>query len=222
MAFAKCNCGYTKNGIADEHIGKKAKCPKCGTPLFVEKEEVPDPPQVPESISEIEEDYENELSDSHEPDDEINHSEKKGILSSSDFSLKKHFKHVLWVKTYYLNLIRITACLLLPIIAMGYSLLFDSGTINKANIMTIFLFFIHLLFAPISFILVALFLKFLSDLKIPFIGLISLCMYIPFMIFGDPIVYLIHKVKPSLIPVKNYGLFNHAFTIFVLDETFED
>ena len=53
MAFAKCNCGYTKNGIADEHIGKKAKCPKCEKPLFVEKEEVPDPPPVPESVSEI-------------------------------------------------------------------------------------------------------------------------------------------------------------------------
>lgn len=38
MAFAHCKCGLIKNNIPDDHIGKRAKCPKCKDSVVVEKD----------------------------------------------------------------------------------------------------------------------------------------------------------------------------------------
>jgi len=36
VAYVNCECGFLKKDIPDEHIGKKAKCPKCGKSVLVE------------------------------------------------------------------------------------------------------------------------------------------------------------------------------------------
>jgi formylglycine-generating enzyme required for sulfatase activity/ankyrin repeat protein len=38
MAFARCKCGFSKNNISDEHIGKMANCPKCREVIVVQTE----------------------------------------------------------------------------------------------------------------------------------------------------------------------------------------
>ena len=48
MAYVNCECGFVKNEIPDEHIGKKAKCPKCGKGVFVEQAKNPE--SVPMAI----------------------------------------------------------------------------------------------------------------------------------------------------------------------------
>ncbi len=47
MAFIHCKCGFIKNNIPDEHIGKRAKCPKCKDSVLVEKDKA----VTPESMS---------------------------------------------------------------------------------------------------------------------------------------------------------------------------
>lgn len=39
MALAHCdNCGFKKKNISDDHIGKRAKCPKCGEKILIKKD----------------------------------------------------------------------------------------------------------------------------------------------------------------------------------------
>ncbi|MEQ1790260.1 MAG: hypothetical protein ABL857_07440 [Rickettsiales bacterium] len=47
----------------------------------------------------------------------------------------------------------------------------------------------------------------LSKIGIPFAGFLSILLAIPLYI-GDPIIWLIHKMKPDLIPLENPSVFN--------------
>ncbi|GBC59180.1 hypothetical protein DENIS_0116 [Desulfonema ishimotonii] len=47
MASIHCKCGFIKNNIHDDHIGKRAKCPKCKAVVLVEKDKTVMPESVP-------------------------------------------------------------------------------------------------------------------------------------------------------------------------------
>ncbi|OQX25534.1 MAG: hypothetical protein BWK80_15050 [Desulfobacteraceae bacterium IS3] len=51
MASVNCECGFVKNEIPDEHIGRRAKCPKCGKGVIVGKKKQAEivPVQSPET-----------------------------------------------------------------------------------------------------------------------------------------------------------------------------
>lgn len=37
-----------------------------------------------------------------------------------------------------------------------------------------------------------------------------------FVAVGDPFVFIVHKIKPTIVPVENYGFLNFNYMIFVL------
>lgn len=39
MAFVQCECGFEKDDIPSEYIGKKAKCSKCGSSIIIKEKE---------------------------------------------------------------------------------------------------------------------------------------------------------------------------------------
>ena len=65
-----------------------------------------------------------------------------------------------------------------------------------------------LVFLPLTAIFGA-----LSRAGIPFTGLIAGIFALPFVI-GDPLVWIVHKIKPALVGIDGFRLFNPAF-IFV-------
>lgn len=62
----------------------------------------------------------------------------------------------------------------------------------------------------VGFSIFALISAYLSQLGVPFAGLLSYAFSIPFYL-GDPLVWLAKKIKPELIPVAELSMFNPAF-----------
>ncbi len=71
---------------------------------------------------------------------------------------------------------------------------------------------IYFLYLPMGLLFGA-----LSQGGVPFIGL-GVVPLILFVIVGDPILWCIGKSRPGLIPVSDFGPFNLAGVIFVVDE----
>jgi hypothetical protein len=77
--------------------------------------------------------------------------------------------------------------------------------------------FAYLFAVPIYFLAVKFFTAFAGD------GLGQLCVAvvtIPFAVgiaVGDPLVYILHKTKPSFVPTEKFNLINFVLILFVLD-----
>ncbi len=90
MASVHCECGFIKNNIPDDHIGKRAKCPKCKDGVLVEKDKV----VTPESVTTEKDEYcikEKEVSSVN------NTNELKNNLTSKYSSVKYFFRWILGV-----------------------------------------------------------------------------------------------------------------------------
>jgi len=59
---------------------------------------------------------------------------------------------------------------------------------------------------------------FLTKANVPFAGLFAIFISLTIAI-GDPLVYLVHKIKPELVPVEKYGFFNLQIIIYVTNPT---
>jgi len=130
-------------------------------------------------------------------------------MSDHEFSFKRDFKKIKWRSTLLLTFIRtVTAGLIWGIIG----LIFFENTLYQS-----FALFVGV---PLIFIPFVIFINILSKIGFPFIGAFTIPLSI-FVISADPILYLVHKTNPSLIPVKEYGLLNFELMIFVIEDEIE-
>lgn len=138
-------------------------------------------------------------------------------MSMPDFSFRKDFKHIKWKETLLLNLIRSFSAGIIWLIAGITIQIADQQTQQAMPLAAMLLFPIMLPVAYFTFLMpVGLICSFLSDIGIPFVGLITAFAAISVAV-GDPIMYVLHSSKPGLVPVEDYGFFNFRMIIFVLD-----
>jgi len=124
----------------------------------------------------------------------------------SDFNFKKQFKLILWRETLILNAMRSAfAGLVLGVILF---LAGDKSTGLKFVFMGVPVYFI----AALPMGLCA---SFLSGIGVPFAGLFSIFMSL-FVIPGDPLVWLLKRMKPEFVPVQSFAPINFSLIVFVL------
>ena len=127
-----------------------------------------------------------------------------------DFSFKRDIKYVRWNATLWLNFLRA---------AVAGVVWFTIGMIGGASInqgaVTVLLGFSLLYF--IVFLPLGLVCSFLSDAGVPFTGLITTICALT-VVIADPCMFFLHKVKPEIVPVNDYGFLNFILVIFVIDE----
>jgi hypothetical protein len=122
------------------------------------------------------------------------------------FSFKHDFKYVLWKSTLWVNFLRSAAA------GLFWCILFlFSKPISEALPMLAFPVVYFVIILPVGLVL-----YFLADyfeiLLLP-AALIAMGIY-P----GDTIIWIVRKIKPELVPTKEYSFINRALVLFVLDE----
>jgi len=125
------------------------------------------------------------------------------------FSLKRDFKKIMWGPTAQLNGIRVAIAAIVWFII----LLCAAEPVGDA------LFVLYVL--PLAFFLffmpAGLVCGYLASLDIPLVGWgVFLTAFI--VIVADPLVFILHKFYPKLIPVDKYSFINFKIVIFVLDD----
>ena len=124
-----------------------------------------------------------------------------------EFSFKRDFKRINWKDTLQINLIRsIFAGIVWFVIR-----LFAEQPSGETFVMLLFPLAYLIILLPVGLLAGA-----LSSIGIPFIGIITFIISI-FIVVGDPFTYILHKTKPELIPIEDYGFFNFRIIIFVLN-----
>ncbi len=128
-------------------------------------------------------------------------------MSNVDFSFKRDFNQIKWKETLWLNFLR--ALFAGPIWTIVMLSTGEPFSVAGTYLMFPLLYFVGAL--PIGLIG-----SFLSGLGVPFAGWFTiLCSLL--VVVGDPFVFVIHKVKPNLVPVEKFSIFNFKLIIFVLD-----
>jgi len=120
-----------------------------------------------------------------------------------EFSFRRDLKSVVWGPTLLLNFFRS--------LAAGIAWFIFSILINSTSPSL-------LLFPIVYFIILlptGLIAGKLSEAGVPFAGLFSMFISL-LVIVGDPLVYILHKIKPELVPIEKFGFFNLRLIIFVL------
>lgn len=121
----------------------------------------------------------------------------------SDFSIK----NIIWKSTFQVNLIRA------GVAAIIWTAIAIFGGISDP--------WLCLIALPIGYFLIFLPLGIMSiwlnQIGVPWVGLISVFTAI-LVIPADPIVFLIHKSKPHLLPIKDYNFIEPAIVFWVHDE----
>lgn len=146
MAYLKCECGFSKEGIPESYAGKRVKCPKCEKTINIGKmvtdslhKKSPVPPPIPhdeppkqtpvvpplpstkgETDASVTASESFPEADSIAGDNPVVSAEPAlGTKKSFDeFSLLKDYDHVLWGPTYMINFIRVNA-VLAPMLLAG-------------------------------------------------------------------------------------------------------
>lgn len=111
-------------------------------------------------------------------------------------------KNVLWGKTLQINLVRaFVAGLLMSLFAATQG--------ESVETIVAMPFVVALIWFPIVLIL-----NFLAHVGIPFVGLVGIVFALPFFV-ADPIVFVLHKVAPRLVPTESYGFINFTSLFLV-------
>lgn len=124
----------------------------------------------------------------------------------ADFSMKRDFKQVQWGPTLQVNLMRAFAAGLIIFIATAIA--------NQDASM----WFIPLVL-PIGYLIVyvpmGLIAEKLSEKGVPYVGWVTVIIALIVMI-GDPIIYILYKFAPRLVPVEHFSFINFVMILFVL------
>lgn len=126
----------------------------------------------------------------------------------ADFS----FKNILWKPTFQVNLTRaVVAGIVWTIIAYFMGMETPPGMPGKWLYMFIWPIGYLLFFLPLGIVA-----GWLNRIGIPFVGLLT---FIPAMMVipADPIMFILHKVNPNLVPVDEYRFIEPSISIWVYD-----
>jgi len=136
------------------------------------------------------------------------------------FLWKRDYKYINWEKTLIVNSLRAGATGCVYLVFFLFALLTEGQHSNFETQFIFVLIFIPII-APIAYLIIylpiGLICTFLSNKGVPFVGWFSLLLSIVLML-GDPLIYIIKKVKPNLVPVEYYSLINFTMIIFVLEK----
>lgn len=121
----------------------------------------------------------------------------------AEFSFKRDFRSVIWGQTLVLNFFRSFAA--------GIVWFIVSIFVKPANpALLLFPLVYFLILMPTGIISGK-----LSEKGVPFAGLFT--KFISLLVaVGDPLVYVLHKIKPGSVPVEKFSFFNFYVIIFVL------
>jgi hypothetical protein len=137
----------------------------------------------------------------------------------SALSFREDFKKVQWGRTLALNMMRAFAAGIVWGIVM---LMTGNGSGSPDSprwfLMPFFLPAAYLGILPIFLITSKIITSTLGQLGEMGVGMMTLLLGLGLAV-GDPIVYLVHKLKPSLVPTEKFSFINIVLILFVLDPT---
>lgn len=128
--------------------------------------------------------------------------------SMSDFSFRRDFKRIQWVETLWLNCLRAAAAGIVWCIVFS---ILQPQDIRHWLILPIAL----PLGYPVILLPIGLLAAFLSQRGLPWLGIVTLLFTLE-VFPGDPLVFILHKVYPRLVPVQRFGFVNFRLVLFVL------
>jgi len=136
-------------------------------------------------------------------------------MADLDFSFGRDFKRINWGQTAHLNLLRAVGA---GIVFGAANLLFPSpqnvGSISSPLLSLAF----PIVFPLIYFLLFfpfGCFLRLLGAMGVPFAGLAANIVGI-IVAVGDPLVFILSKVRPTWVPVNKFSFFNFAMIVFAV------
>lgn len=124
----------------------------------------------------------------------------------SDFSIKRDWKKINWKATFQYNVFR-------SLCATPVWLLFTS-LLNEQFIWQMILFPVAYFAFWLPFGLIC---GWLARLGIPFVGLLSIVSSLVIVV-GDPVVWIISKIKPDLVPVDKPKFLDFHLIVFVTND----
>jgi len=135
----------------------------------------------------------------------------------SAFSFADDIKKVQWGRTICLNMMRALAAG----IVWGIVLLVTGNGSGGADapqwfMLPIMLPLGYLFIVPMFLIIGKIMTAILGQLGEIGVGMMTLLMGLGLAV-GDPLVYLLYKLKPALVPTEKFNILNFALILFVLD-----
>ena len=127
-----------------------------------------------------------------------------------DFSFIRDFRNINWVPTIWYNALRaICAGLVIGILM----LIFPQGTEGRFTAIAVPLVW------PIAYFIIFLPMGIVFSIlrNLPFVGLLAAFFSIVSVAIGDPIVCVLHKFLPKLVPVESPPIFSLNLVFWVLD-----
>jgi hypothetical protein len=134
----------------------------------------------------------------------------------SKFSLERDFNRIMWGRTLWFNLLRaFCAGIIWTIIALVSGTQISSGIPSAmlplvAPIAYIFLLITYLVIVKIPILIPGKLLHTLTTLAYSFIFGFAVAV-------GDPLVFILHRIKPAFVPVEKFDFINFEMCIFVLN-----
>ena len=127
-----------------------------------------------------------------------------------DFSFTRDFRKINWGPTIWYNLLRaVCAGLILGILMF----IFPQGTSDRFTAIAAPLVW------PIAYLIIFLPMGIVFSIlrSLPFVGLLAAFFSIVAVAIGDPIVCILHKLLPKLVPVESPPIFSFNLIFWVLD-----
>lgn len=124
------------------------------------------------------------------------------------FSLVNNFSQILWKETLWLNFLR-------PLCALPVLITFSVLTNNPSGTPAFFISY-PFLYLFIIFPVLLLIKAIASAAGGPLAWIIMVPLSLICITGGDPLVFLLSKVKPGLVPIKNYPFLSFNVAMFVL------
>lgn len=134
-----------------------------------------------------------------------------------EFSFRRDFKRIRWKETLQVNALRAFAAGIVWAFICLFIMIGDPKTGTGLTYGQLFLLPIGTVAGYLAIYMpLGIFFSFLSSMGIPLVGFVA-ALFALIVAVGDPVMFIIHKVKPGLVPVKDYSFICFRLIIFVLD-----
>jgi hypothetical protein len=129
------------------------------------------------------------------------------------FSLKDNFKKIQWVPTFLLHLMRAFSAGLIWCLVMMFT--GARGTVSPFSILLTFP-IIYFTFVPMILVISKIMSIFIDVLGEGFYAMVSF-FFALLIIVGDPLLFVLNKLKPGILPVEKFNIVNFSMMLFILD-----